>query len=100
MVGSQTATIAGWPFRVASRPRRSAGPTWSGGTDSDIKNSPGKRDAHCIVGGMFLKEFVNDGVPWAHIDIASVATSDSGQITGATGFGVRLMVDYLKRHSA
>ena len=70
------------------------------GTDSDIKNSAGKRDAHCIVGGMFLKEFVNDGVPWAHIDIANVATSDSGQITGATGFGVRLLVDYLKRHSA
>ena len=69
------------------------------GTDSDIKNSAGKRDAHCIVGGIFLKEFVKDDVPWAHLDIANVATSDNGE-KGATGFGVRLIVDYLKRRSA
>ena len=70
------------------------------GTDSDIKNSAGKRDAHCIVGGMFLKEFVKDDVPWAHLDIANVATSDDNGEKGATGFGVRLIVDYLKRRSA
>ena len=65
------------------------------GYDSDIRNSSGKRQAHPIVGGMFLKEFVDDGVPWAHIDIAGPATDDSER--QATGFGVRLIVDYLQR---
>jgi leucyl aminopeptidase len=65
--------------------------------DADIKNSAGKRDAHCIVGGMFLKEFVKDEVPWAHIDIAAVATTENGNGAKATGFGVRLLVEYLQR---
>jgi leucyl aminopeptidase len=65
------------------------------GKDSDIRNTASKRFAHPIVGGMFLKEFVRDGVPWAHIDIAGPATDDNG--TEATGFGVRLIVDYLRR---
>lgn len=64
------------------------------GQDADIQNSSSKRFAHPIVGGMFLKEFVDDGVPWAHIDIAGPATDDAG--TKATGFGVRLIVDYLQ----
>ncbi|MGD8452065.1 MAG: leucyl aminopeptidase [Phycisphaerae bacterium] len=70
------------------------------GTEADIKNSSTKREAHAIVGGMFLKEFVADAVAWAHLDIAAVATSDeNGGLTGkgATGFGVRLLVDYLRR---
>lgn len=70
------------------------------GTDSDIRNSAGKPEAHCIVGGIFLKEFVRDDVPWAHLDIANVATRENGDTKGATGFGVRLLVDYLQRRSA
>jgi leucyl aminopeptidase len=65
------------------------------GQDSDLKNSTTKRHAHPIVGGMFLKEFVDDSVPWAHLDIAGPATDDSDK--EATGFGVRLLVDYLQR---
>ncbi|MBU0641232.1 MAG: leucyl aminopeptidase [Planctomycetes bacterium] len=64
------------------------------GVDSDIKNSAGKRDAHAIVGGMFLKEFVEEGMPWAHLDIAAVATRDDNK---ATGFGVRLLIEYLRQ---
>lgn len=67
------------------------------GTDTDIRNSGGKREAHAIVGGMFLKEFVKDGVPWAHLDIAAVAARENGSQRGATGFGVRLLVDYLRQ---
>jgi leucyl aminopeptidase len=70
------------------------------GVDSDIRNSSGKREAHCIVGGMFLKEFIQAETPWAHLDIANVATLDEGEMRGATGFGVRLLVDYLRRRSA
>ena len=64
------------------------------GRDADVLNSATKRQAHPIVGGMFLREFVSDKVPWAHIDIAGTATTDSDK---ATGFGVRLTVDYLQR---
>src|SRR5262249_8581801 len=69
-------------------------------TEADIKNSSGKREAHAIAGGMFLKEVIKDKTAWAHLDIAAVATSDeSGSLTGkgATAFGVRLLVEFLKR---
>jgi len=71
-------------------------------TEADVRNSAGKRDAHCIVGGMFLKEFVRDNTPWAHLDIAAVAHLDNGKGPtgkGATGFGVRLLVEFLRRRS-
>lgn len=72
-------------------------------TEADIKNSSGKREAHAIAGGMFLKEFIKEKTAWAHLDIAAVATNDeNGVITGkgATAFGVRLLVEFLKRKSA
>jgi leucyl aminopeptidase len=68
------------------------------GDDSDLKNSGG-RWAHPVVGGMFLKQFVDPKVPWAHLDIAGTATCEKDQPycpKGATGFGVRLLVDYLE----
>ncbi len=71
--------------------------------DADIKNSSGKREAHCIMGGMFLKEFVKDEMPWAHLDIAEVATDGNGKGPGgkgATGFGVRLLVEFLRIRGA
>jgi leucyl aminopeptidase len=44
--------------------------------------------------GLFLQKFVN-GVPWAHLDIASVAwkkpSTDPTVPDGAVGFGVRLL---------
>ncbi len=72
-------------------------------TEADIKNSAGKRDAHTIVGGMFLKEFVKDGVPWAHLDIAGVANEENGKgplCKGSTGFGVRLLLEFLRNRGA
>lgn len=70
------------------------------GDDSDFKNSSLKPKAHPVVGGIFLKQFVSDSVPWAHIDIAGVSdvtTELPYAPIGATGFGVRLLVDYLSR---
>ena len=68
------------------------------GSDSDLKNSAGVPQASSIVGGTFLKQFVVGEVPWAHIDIAGVATVEKGESGGqsATGFGVRLVLDYLR----
>ncbi|WP_026929201.1 leucyl aminopeptidase [Glycomyces tenuis] len=54
-----------------------------------------KRDAHMIQGGIFLSHFVPEEVPWAHLDIAGPAGSDStyGYIAkGATGVPVRTLV--------
>lgn len=68
------------------------------GDEADLKNVSGSREASAITGGTFLKEFVPDDMPWAHIDIAG--TADTPKETplfckGATGFGIRLLLDYL-----
>ena len=69
------------------------------GDYADLKNSGG-RDGHPIFGGIFLKQFVNDDIPWAHLDIAGMADNEKEthlNPKGATGFGVRLLVEYLER---
>ena len=69
------------------------------GTDSDLKNSGG-RPGGSITAAMFLKEFVNEDVPWAHLDIAGTAHTDRDTPLcpkGATGFGVRLLTRYLSQ---
>ena len=67
------------------------------GDDSDIKNS-GSREAHGIQGGVFLKQFVEPGVAWAQVGSAGVADipKDGPYCPkGATGFGVRLLLEYI-----
>jgi leucyl aminopeptidase len=60
---------------------------------ADMKNVGG-RPAGSITAALILQKFVN-GVPWAHLDIASTAwKKPSANPTipdGATGFGVRLL---------
>lgn len=66
---------------------------------ADIKNSSSKRFGGSIIGGLFLKEFVDDDTPWIHIDFAGPAYFESGHYymkKGGTGFGVRLMIDFLR----
>jgi leucyl aminopeptidase len=68
------------------------------GDDADLKNSGG-REGHPVLGGTFLKLFVDDAIPWAHLDIAGMADSLKELPycpKGATGFGVRLLLDYLQ----
>lgn len=65
---------------------------------ADLVNSNPNRKAHPIQGAAFLSYFVTEGTPWAHIDIAGVhaVDSDSGPfIKGPTGFGVRLLADFI-----
>jgi leucyl aminopeptidase len=72
------------------------------GDDADLKNSGG-REGHPIFGGIFLKQFVSDEIPWAHLDIAGVADSPKDlpySPKGATGFGVRLLISYLESLAA
>jgi leucyl aminopeptidase len=64
---------------------------------ADLKNVGG-RDAGAITGGYFLKEFAGN-VPWVHLDIAGPVWTDKDKPyipKGATGFGVRLMLQLLE----
>ena len=64
---------------------------------ADIKHLNADIDAGVIVGGIFLKKFV-DNVPWAHIDIGATvwAKQEKGYtVKGATGFGVLLLLNLL-----
>ncbi len=66
---------------------------------ADIKNI-GNRWGGTLTAGLFLAEFVADGIPWAHLDIAGPAWCDStdGETSrGGTGFGVRLLVELISR---
>jgi leucyl aminopeptidase len=68
---------------------------------ADMKNVGIGRAAGTITAAAFLSNAVDD-VPWVHIDIAGTAwTQDatkkkSYNPKGATGFGVRLILDYLR----
>ena len=68
------------------------------GKTTDLKNLGG-RYGGAITAGAFLKEFAGDGA-WAHLDIAGVSWDDSSRPynrgKGATGFGVRLLFQYLR----
>ncbi|MGD9965697.1 MAG: leucyl aminopeptidase [Hyphomonadaceae bacterium] len=64
--------------------------------NADMKNISGKPAAGSIVGAQFIKRFVKDGTPWAHIDIAGTAWKpgpyeDPLTPAWATGYGVRLL---------
>ncbi|MDO7834000.1 leucyl aminopeptidase [Sphingobium sp. HBC34] len=60
---------------------------------ADMKNI-GSRYAGSITAAQFLKRFIEDGVKWAHLDIAGMVWADKPGATwdkGATGYGVRLI---------
>ena len=63
---------------------------------ADMQNT-GSRWGGASTAGLFLKEFVKDA-KWAHIDIAGVAFMDKPMnefIKGATGAGVRALINYI-----
>jgi len=64
---------------------------------ADIKNTGG-RPAGTITAAAFLQKFADD-YTWAHLDIAGMAWEGSGKPglpKGGTGFGVRVLVEYLR----
>ncbi|HWX73876.1 MAG TPA: leucyl aminopeptidase [Solirubrobacteraceae bacterium] len=69
------------------------------GTYGDLDNAPEARKAGTIVGAAFLSNFVGE-VPWAHLDIAGSAW-DLGRAyvgKGASGYGVRLLVELARSY--
>jgi leucyl aminopeptidase len=71
------------------------------GTVADLSNLASKRKAGTITAAAFLEEFVGE-TPWAHVDIAGTAWDVGREYTGkdASGFGVRLLVELARHHSA
>jgi leucyl aminopeptidase len=70
---------------------------------ADYKNFPGTVNARALTAAMFLRAFVPDGIPWAHLDIAGPAwAAESYGLTskGGTGFGVRLLADLFQKTAA
>ena len=59
-------------------------------TVADLANVSGARNAGMLVAGVYLREFVADGVQWAHLDVAGPAYNTGGPwgYTGKGGTGV------------
>ena len=80
-----------WPMPLPSELRK--------GLDSavaDLANVTGERHGGMLVGGLFLREFVPDGVRWAHVDIAGPSFHEGEPYgytpKGGTGAAVRMLV--------
>jgi leucyl aminopeptidase len=80
-----------WPMPLPPELRK--------GLDSavaDIANVAGERFGGMLVAGLFLQEFVPDGVRWAHVDIAGPAFHEGEAYgytpKGGTGAAVRMLV--------
>lgn len=71
------------------------------GDASDLK-STGGRAGGATIAAAFLKHFARD-MYWAHLDIASRAWSETGskphEQRGPTGFGVRLLLEWVRRRA-
>lgn len=75
--------------------------SWRSQLDSDVADMKNIGGGHggASTAALFLKEFVGEGIPWCHIDIAGPAFVDSETTTrrkGGTGYGVRLLVELLR----
>jgi leucyl aminopeptidase len=65
---------------------------------ADMKNI-GPREAGSITAAQFLARFVDEGVKWAHLDIAGMVWASKPSTfwdKGATSYGVRLLDQYVK----
>ncbi|MFT5223949.1 MAG: leucyl aminopeptidase [Glaciecola sp.] len=68
---------------------------------ADLRNIPNVAgQAGTVTAGLFLSRFVDEGIPWAHLDIAGLAWTDraslSYQTKGGTGAPVRMLIDWLQ----
>lgn len=115
-LGRRVAGVMGTP-ELCERIREVAGrvgePAWPmplpddvrKGMDSEVAdisqvNSTMDRSGHMLQGGIFLSTFVDDAVPWAHIDIAG-PSYNSGEPTGylpkgGTGVPVRTLIELVE----
>jgi leucyl aminopeptidase len=64
----------------------------------------GDRDGGMLTAGLFLQEFVGEGIAWAHLDIAgpsfNTKAAHGATPKGGTGFGVSTLVAVVEGHAA
>jgi leucyl aminopeptidase len=87
-----------WRFPLGPRYRRYVDSSFA-----DMKNSSDLRQAGAVLAAEFLREFAGEG-PWAHVDIAGPAFLERSRgdymwQRGATGYGVRLLVELAQSYS-
>jgi leucyl aminopeptidase len=72
-------------------------------TVADLRNTAGKSFGFPIVAATFLQQFAGEG-PWAHVDMLGTALLDEDRGDafgrGATGYGVRMLVELAARMAA
>ena len=72
-------------------------------TVADLRNTAGKSFGYAIIAATFLAQFAGEG-PWAHVDMLGTAMLDEDRGDafglGATGYGVRMLVELAGRMSA
>ncbi len=105
----------GWRDEVVAAARDAGEAAWAmplpdelrKGLDSpvaDLVNVPTERYGGMLVGGVFLAEFIPDGLPWVHLDIAGPAFNQGGARDytpkGGTGAGVRTIIAAVERLAA
>jgi len=70
---------------------------------ADVSNLSRVRWGGALTAGLFLKEFIEDGMPWIHLDIAGPAYRDEDGLGAGkgegTGVGVRSVIRYLLSRS-
>jgi leucyl aminopeptidase len=103
VMGSSDEVAAG----IAAVMRKAGEPAWAmpfpeelrkglNSTVADLTNVSSDRQGGMMVGGLFLKEFVPDGIAWAHLDIAGPAFNESEAFgytpKGGTGAAVRALI--------
>jgi leucyl aminopeptidase len=85
-----------WPLHPRYRPLIDS-------TVADLRNTAGKGFGYPIVAATFLQQFAGDG-PWAHVDMLGPALLDDDRGDafgrGASGYGVRMLVELATRLSA
>lgn len=94
---AEKAGEASWPMPMPAHLRKGMD-----STVADIANI-GERLGGGLVAGLFLKEFVDEGTPWAHLDIAGPAFNESSAFgytpKGGTGSAVRTLLG-IAEHAA
>lgn len=86
-----------WPWPLHRRYRRLLDSPLA-----DLRNTAGRSFGYPIIAATFLERFVEER-PWAHVDIYSTAYLDEERDyfgRGATGAGVRLLVEFVGRRAA
>jgi leucyl aminopeptidase len=70
---------------------------------ADLRNSCNDSNGGTIRGAMFLKQFIRKEMPWAHLDIASMANGLTSisylPKKGASGIYVRTLVNFIENYS-